>query len=60
MKTEKLIDLIETRINGNISVFNASVKRMSKRDMLHLIEIYAGNYGQRHIIIDQLQKALER
>lgn len=46
--------------NGNLSDFNAWVKRASKLDILDAIEFYSGQYGQRYIIIDRLRSVLTK
>ena len=46
--------------NGNISDFNAWVKRASKLDLLDAIEFYSGEYGQRHKIINRMRSVLTK
>lgn len=35
-----ILDLIESYRNGNISTFRASIKSISKRDLLHLAAVW--------------------
>lgn len=60
MNEKKMEELLMTRINGNISVFNEAVKKMRKIDLLDYIE-YSWSTGRvTHEAIVHLRKALEK
>lgn len=58
MEYEKQQEVVDNYINGNISDFKKQIKRMSKLEILDLIEYYSGNVGSRHIIINAMRRAL--
>jgi len=58
MKYEKQQEVVDNYINGNHADFKKQIKRMSKLEILDLIEYYSGNCGSRHIIINAMRKAL--
>ena len=58
MKDTKKEEIINNMVNGNLSDFRKSVVKMSKKDMLDVIEYYSGNFGGRHIIINHMRLAL--
>ena len=60
MNREKLKELIETEINGNISVFKEGIKKLTKLELLTLIEMAQGEYGiKRHQMINRIRILLE-
>jgi len=58
MKYEKQQEVIDNYINGNRVDFKKQIKRMTKLEVLDLIEYYSGNVGSRHIIINAMRQAL--
>ncbi len=60
-KFKQLCEVVETYINGNHSDFATWVKRASKADILHIIEVFIGQYGRpRHEIITQMRLILDK
>lgn len=60
MKTNKLNELIENEINGNINEFRQGIKKLNKLELLELIEIAQGQYGiLRHMMINRIRIILE-
>ena len=52
--------IINNKINGNLSDFEEQVKKLTKLDLLNLIEYWTGHYGtERHTIINDLRLVFE-
>lgn len=59
MKESTIVAIIETYINGNFKDFITAMRKISKKDMLHLIEVAHGQYSiKRHALIATLQNIL--
>jgi len=56
---KKFDKIINDEINGNISDAKNAIKKLTKLELLDLIEYYSGNYGKRHLIINFMRSALE-
>jgi hypothetical protein len=58
--TKKIMEVVETYANGNISDFKKWLKKCSKLEMLDAIEYYSGNVGGRHLIITSMRAFLSK
>lgn len=56
---ERILEALESYKNGNVSDFKAWLKRSSKPEILHAIEIHNAEYGNRHEIINAMRILLE-
>jgi hypothetical protein len=60
MTEQKKREILDNLMNGNRSEFRAAIQRMSKLDMLNLIEYSQGQHEyQRHQLINYMRSALE-
>ena len=58
MTTETMHEMIETRINGNISDFNQWCKQLSQPELMDMMECARGYFGIKpHIIVQWIRAA---
>jgi hypothetical protein len=59
-KIEKFRSILNNEDNGNVSHFRRAIKKLTKLEMLELIEYASGQRGiKRHITINKMRGALE-
>ena len=59
MDAEKMDEIVNNRINGNISDFNIAISKLSKLELLDIIEHMRGYHGiPIHTVIAYLRTAL--
>lgn len=58
-KIDKLESILNNSINGNSSIFRKQVKKLTKLELLELIEYAQGQGLERFVIINKLRSALE-
>lgn len=58
---DKLEAIIDNKTNGNISDFDAQVKKLSKIELLGLVETWVLRAGEDYVyVINSLMNSLER
>lgn len=58
MKTETMHEMIETRLNGNISDFNSWIRDLNQLELMDVMECARGYFGIKpHIIVSWVRSA---